>query len=186
MSGGAHFTDRGHPGTVQRQARRRSTLTSAGSPSRPDASPGTGSRPTVAGEHPPGSVGAVGGRRQPEHQTARPRITEAGHAATPVVLVAERRPLLRGDLLTPCDQPRAAPAGTDVGGQAKERIHGLHTSCSIEMADRTSTPIVDAVPAGAPRADADDWQDAARPRPGSASCRRGPARPRLPPNGSPR
>ena len=42
----------------------------------------------VAGEHAPGPVRAVGGRRQPDQQQPRVRIAEAGHRAAPVGLVA--------------------------------------------------------------------------------------------------
>ena len=66
----------------------------------------------IAGEHPPGAVGAVGRRRQAEHQDPRLRIAEAGDRPTPVHLVAERRPLLDGDLLAPRDQPRAQATRT--------------------------------------------------------------------------
>ncbi len=116
---------------------------------------------------------AAGAR--PEHQDAGARITEAGHAATPVLLVAERGALLRRHLLTPGDQPRAPPARTHVVGQARERIHGLHTKLQHQDGETTArTPIVHVVRAGTSRPDTDHRQGAAGPRPGSASRRHRP------------
>src|SRR3954454_4278135 len=130
---------------------------------------------SVTGEHPSRPVGSVRGRRQAEHQDGRPRITETGHATAPVLLFAKRGALLVGDVLTPGDQARAAPAVTDVGGQVKERIHRLHTKLQPRDGEsETSTPIVDAVLAGAPWTDPDDWKDPARARSGFAPGRHGP------------
>ena len=68
----------------------------------------------VAGEHPAGAVGTVGGRRQTEHDDAGGRVAEARHRATPVVVVAERGALVAGHLLAPLDEARAGPAADDL------------------------------------------------------------------------
>ena len=74
----------------------------------------------VAGEHPPGPVAAVRGRRQPDEQDPRVRIAEPRHRPAPVRLVAEARHLLAGDLLPPRDEPRAATARDDLRRQGLE------------------------------------------------------------------
>ena len=60
------------------------------------------------------------GGRQPDDNDARRRITEARHAATPVALVAERRPLLVRHLFAPLDQARAHATRRDLGREARE------------------------------------------------------------------
>ena len=75
----------------------------------------------VAGEHAAGAVGAVRGRREPEHEHARGRVAEARDRAAPVVLVAERRALLARDPLAPLDEARAGAAGGDLGLERGER-----------------------------------------------------------------
>ena len=62
----------------------------------------------VAGEHAPGAVGAVRGRRERDQQHARARIAEPGHRLAPVDLVAKRLPLRPGDLA----RSRSAAAGS--------------------------------------------------------------------------
>jgi hypothetical protein len=80
---------------------------------------------TIAGEHPPGAVPAVGRRRQPDDQQACARVAEARHGTPPVRLVAERRPLLERDLLAPRDESRAQEAVDDVGRDRLQRIHAM-------------------------------------------------------------
>ena len=67
----------------------------------------------VAGEHPPGAVGAVRRRRQPDDHDRRIDRAEPGHRPPPVDLGGERRPAGRRHLLPPGDQARARPAGDD-------------------------------------------------------------------------
>ena len=74
----------------------------------------------IAGEDPTGPVAAVRRRRESEQQDARIRVTEAGHGTRPVGLVAEAGDLLAGHPLAPLDQPRAATALHDLGGQRRE------------------------------------------------------------------
>ena len=78
----------------------------------------------VAGEHASRAVGAVGGRRQPEHDDRCRRVAEAGDRTAPVGLVAERGAALDGDLLAPGDEARAGAAGHDLAlevGEAQAR-----------------------------------------------------------------
>jgi len=72
----------------------------------------------VTGEHPPGAVGAVRGGGQSEHEHARLRVAEAGHAATPVVVVAVGGALDHADLLPPSHQAGADAARGDLAGHA--------------------------------------------------------------------
>ena len=67
-------------------------------------------RGAVAREHAPGAVRAMGRRREPDDHDPRVRVAEAGHRPSPVLLIAERRPLLVGDPLPPRHQPGAGPA----------------------------------------------------------------------------
>ena len=76
----------------------------------------------IAGEHPTGAVGAVSRRRQPDDQDAGLRIAEAGHREAPVVLRAERSPLVPGDLLAPVDQAAGTPTVDDLRGEGTERV----------------------------------------------------------------
>ena len=75
----------------------------------------------VAGEHPPGPVGAVGRRGQADQDDPGVRVAEAGHRAAPVLLVAEGRPLLERHLLPPRHEPRAGPAADDLLAQLGQR-----------------------------------------------------------------
>ena len=69
----------------------------------------------VAGEHPAGAVAAVRGGREPDDAATGPAGSpKPGHRSAPVLLVAERGPLLARDLLPPRDQPRARPARDDL------------------------------------------------------------------------
>ena len=77
---------------------------------------------TVAGEHPAGAVAAVRRGREPDDEHAGVRIAEAGYRAAPVVVTAERGPLLVGDLLAPLDEPRAGAAVDDLVGQRRECV----------------------------------------------------------------
>src|SRR4029079_15493550 len=74
----------------------------------------------VTGEHPPGAIPAMGRRREAQQQDPRRRIAEAGHRPSPVGLVTEPRDLLPGDGLAPGDQPRAASARLDLGGEGRQ------------------------------------------------------------------
>ena len=82
----------------------------------------------VAGEHPPGAVGAVRGGREPDDRQSRPRVAEALQWPRPILLapVALRR--VGGTLLAPLDQARAFPAGGDLVTKLFEcrAIHGVN------------------------------------------------------------
>ena len=127
----------------------------------------------VAGEHTPGAVGAVRRRGQPEHQHtgAVDRRSRARHGPS-----SPRRGTRPASRRRPAHARRRAAdsAGTSStsAGQVKERIHGLHTKLQHRDGEtKASTPLVDVVPVGAPRPDADDRQGPARPRPGPAPRR---------------
>ena len=68
----------------------------------------------VAREDPPRAVSPMGRRRKPDHEHSGLGIAEARERLAPVLLGRERRPLDARHLLTPGDQPRAAPAGDDL------------------------------------------------------------------------
>src|SRR5262245_46026237 len=68
----------------------------------------------IAGEHAAGAVGAVRGRRQPDDQQPRRRITEARHRSRPVRFIAVGTPLLAADPLTVLAQPWTALARDDL------------------------------------------------------------------------
>jgi hypothetical protein len=70
----------------------------------------TGATRTVSGENPARAIGPVGCWRQPDHQNARPRITEPRDRAAPIDLVSMRRFLFYGDALTVRSQTLAAIA----------------------------------------------------------------------------
>ena len=95
----------------------------------------------VAGEHPAGAVGAV--RRRAPGRAPAPRPSGSPKPGTPrpqYVLVAERRPLLDGDLLAPRDQARAAPGRRPTSAAtASERIHGLHIRLQLDDGETAST-----------------------------------------------
>ena len=74
----------------------------------------------IAREDPTGPVAAVRRGREAEQQDARVGVTEAGHGTRPVGLVAEAGDLLACHPLAPLDQPRAAAALHDLGGQRRE------------------------------------------------------------------
>ena len=76
----------------------------------------------VAGEHPPGPVGAVGGRRQADDRDPRGGVAEAVQRPRPVVLAAVATRRVGGARLAPLDQPRAAPAGVDLRRQPLQRL----------------------------------------------------------------
>ena len=77
----------------------------------------------VAGEHPTGAVGAVRCGREADDDDVRARVAEPGHGPAPVVVVAERRSLLRGDLLAPRDQSWAGPTRDDLCRHGRDRVH---------------------------------------------------------------
>ena len=65
----------------------------------------------VAGEHPPGAIGAVRGRRQPDDERCAGQSSpKPGDRPTPVLLVGEGAPLLDRHLLAPRDQAWTGPA----------------------------------------------------------------------------
>ena len=80
----------------------------------------------VAGEHAPGPVAAVRGRREADEQDLRARVAEARHRPAPVRLVAEARDLDPRLLLAPRDQARTGEAVRDrrrraSGGRGPQR-----------------------------------------------------------------
>ena len=71
----------------------------------------------ITGEYAPGSIGAVGGRRQAEHQQRARRIAESREPACPSTMSSRCAAFLsRGDPLAVSAQPRAPRAGGDAGG----------------------------------------------------------------------
>ena len=80
----------------------------------------------VAGEHTTCAVGAVRRRSQAEYDDPGVRIAEPGHRPAPVALVAERRPLLRGDVLAPLDEPWAAVTRDHLGLETADPAQTIH------------------------------------------------------------
>ena len=74
----------------------------------------------VAGEHPAGAVGAVGGGGEADDQDPRLRVAEAADRARPVVLAAEALRRVGGLGLAPGDQARAFEAVVDLGGERRQ------------------------------------------------------------------
>src|SRR5262249_3412315 len=69
---------------------------------------------TVAGENTPGTIAAVRGRSQPEHEQRRIERTQARHGPSPVFPVAEPTALHFGDSLGVLHEP-GAPTAIDNG-----------------------------------------------------------------------
>src|SRR6185437_6867484 len=90
----------------------------------------------VAGEHPPGAVGAVGGGGEADDQDPGGRVAEAADRPRPVVLAAEAARRIGGLGLAPGDQPRAASAGVDLGRERLKLLRpgGLHSVDDRSMA----------------------------------------------------
>ena len=72
---------------------------------------------------PPCAAGA-----SPTSSSAGVGVAESRHRATPVLLVAERRPLLAGDRFPPLDQPRTRAARDDLARSAR-RGRAAGTAC---------------------------------------------------------
>jgi hypothetical protein len=72
-----------------------------------------GSSDAVAGENPPGAVGAMRGWRETDEQETRLRITESRNRLAPVDLVTIRTPFRPRDLGAVISQTWAAGAGDD-------------------------------------------------------------------------
>src|SRR2546430_8246899 len=83
---------------------------------------------SVAGEHAPGPVPAVRGRREADHDDARLHIPEAWDGPPPVVLAAERR--TSGDRRSESHQPRAFLAGED---RKSTRLNSSHSQISYAV-----------------------------------------------------
>lgn len=85
------------------------------------------SRP-VAGEHPPGPIRPVGGRREPDQHDSGGGISEPRDRSAPILLVAVGRASFARDLLTPRDEPGARGAVRDLLRQCVELGHagGVH------------------------------------------------------------
>ena len=189
LSGGAHFTAAVTHAPRERQPvvdRHRCRL--VGEPGRciarnsqsPDRSP-VNTRPVRLA---PWAAGA-----RPEHQD--PCAVGSPKPGTPRPQYSWSRKAARfstRDLLAPRDQARATPARADVVGQARERIHGLHSRFSIEMArPQPAPPSSTLFAAGTSRPDTDHRQGAARPRRRPAPRRRrARRRPSALPSASPR
>jgi hypothetical protein len=71
----------------------------------------------IAGEHPAGSIPAMGRRRKSNDQDPRIGIAEARHRPAPVRLVSKSGDLLAGDPLAPLDKPGTEAADDHLGGQ---------------------------------------------------------------------
>ena len=78
---------------------------------------------SVAGEHTPRPVGAMGSGCQPKYQHRRFGVAEAGNGASPIAVAEVGSPLDGGHLSAPVHQPRTLLAGADVGTELGERIH---------------------------------------------------------------
>ena len=74
----------------------------------------------IAGEDPPGAVGAVGRGGEADHQQPRVGVAEPGHRPRPVLLVGEGPAPHPADLLPPGHQAGARPAGDDLRRQVVE------------------------------------------------------------------
>jgi hypothetical protein len=75
----------------------------------------------IAGEHPPGAIGAVRRRCEPHNEDLRLRVAKPGDGPTPVLLIAVRRPALARDVFAPGNEARAGAALDDLGVELDER-----------------------------------------------------------------
>ena len=81
---------------------------------------------TVTGEDAAGAVASMRRWRETENEKMRTRIAESGHAAAPVVPVAERTALFAGDSLAVGYEPGALAARDNLVGNDLERGRGFH------------------------------------------------------------
>ena len=199
LSGGAHRT------AAVTKAPVRSEPVAAGDAGRLAGVAGPVERPvepvarTVAGEHPPGPVAAVGGRRQADHHEARRGVAETRHRPRPVGLVGERASAVGRHLFAPGDQPRAAPAALDLGLQlgregpasgrgrppAEPTMRGRAPGPEDEDARRPRAPGPSA-PRPSARPPSSSWSATASPRPPARCCPAGPRGCTSPRRGGPR
>src|SRR6185437_3667321 len=152
----------------------------------------------VAGEHPTGAVGAVGGGGQPDDDQSGGGVAEPGYRSAPVGLPGKGRPGVGGNVLSPGDQPGAGPASGDLvlqGGERSGELGGeLDTAPAVgasgelaayrrlvgrhgvqpTMGTRANSPEADHGAAGTPRPDPDDRRGAAGPEGRAPSVRGGP------------
>ena len=78
----------------------------------------------------------MGSRGQPDDAEPGSGVSEPGHRAPPVDLVRRTTHVRTSrDLLTPCDEPGAPPAGDDLGGQLPERSTSPNGSATITAYD---------------------------------------------------
>jgi hypothetical protein len=72
---------------------------------------------SVAGEDPAGPVAAVRGRRKPDHEQTRVRVTEARERLGPVLLVAMARGRLASRFRSPRNETRTERARYNVAAE---------------------------------------------------------------------
>jgi hypothetical protein len=78
----------------------------------------------VTGEDPPRAVPAVRGRREPDEQDSRLRVSKGRQGTAPIPLAAEASRRMAGGVLAPGDQPRAAATRNDLAlDRAKAVAH---------------------------------------------------------------
>ena len=99
----------------------------------------------VAGEHAPGPVGPVRGRREPDDEESRRRVAESRHGPGPVRPGAEARDLLPPHPLAVLDETRAEPAARQAPLEPEE-CRGLY-SAQRTPAVRKSACVSRTVPA---------------------------------------
>ena len=90
----------------------------------------------VAGEDAAGAVAAVRRGREPGDSTRACGIAEARDRPAPVLLVAERGPLLARDVLAPVDEAGARPALDDLARSARSSAGSIGTRSAIVRAWR--------------------------------------------------
>lgn len=78
---------------------------------------------SIAGEHSAGSVTAVRGRSQTQHQNSRPVRSPTGDRSSPIRFAGIRATLQPSGLLSPSDQPRTGPADADEGVEVSNGGH---------------------------------------------------------------
>jgi hypothetical protein len=65
---------------------------------------------SIPGEHTPGAIAAVGGRRETYYEQSRSRIAEAWDWLGPIVVICKAPNFLDPHALSPLNETRAKPA----------------------------------------------------------------------------
>ncbi len=96
----------------------------------------------ISGEHPPGSVRAVGAGSQPQDQQLRVGVAEASQRLAPILVTAIRASLLDRDFFAVRHQPRARVATLDLTPEQGETARAHADSSANIMPENTRSMTV--------------------------------------------